>query len=746
MAKTLIGQLIFRLRTEGLGEAQKVTNAMRQVEAASMRLAKSGSTPWGNGFQRQLDQLRLSAKDMKEVERSWIHLHDTMKSRSMADALQKNSIAHWKTNTISTLAQQRAAIDAHFKAIEVNAPAHGKRMSNIMRALTYSLGVYSGIAGVGMAGREGLRAASERSRVDAENYYRGLSDSERSKIETAADEVSGRRRVSKTSAMEVAADAAMNFPSTDAALQTLDTQIAAFKAWANTYGEETAIGYLRAFNRAMDNINVDSPDEYKGMIDNFMKAWQVTGKDVNPQEWAQAIKYARSSGKVFSHDFLSRVLPFVIAETGGSDAGTQLRAGFDQFIVGRATRESLETQDSYGLRQGVQRDKKGKMTDAGALVQGDLFAQNPLEWFNKVLLPKLQERGVDTGNAVTLAEEIGSLTNNRLSSDSAIKAILGWVQMSRQLNERFPNAKGLAAADSMDDRSLSSSTDALVTSFGNLAAAVIPVQSVINPALNSLADGINALAAVAKDNPALAALGMGVAGAGLYGGGKFALGALADVFGLKSSAIALDGSAAALTRAAIALGGSAVTDGTPDLKKGTKGGWGKLSGVAAGSIMGAWAMLTQAMGDTPGETFDDQVKNQRQYREFLERLFGVGTSTNPAGTPEVQSGLALDNARRSREAGLPASTDTMPGKTADDLDIGRGAIEASRAAGQEIQQNLSVTASPTVDTASMERALGIARALKNEIVSAGAAASRIDRNMGAEMRRNFADTAGGGGF
>jgi hypothetical protein len=626
MARTLIGQLILKLRTEGLGEAGKLTNVMRDVENAAKRLGQTGARSWGMGFQNQIDKLKLTQQQIRDVERSWVQLHQSMSGRNLARAAQASTVSHWKTNTLSHLAQQRAAFEEHFRRVEAGATGHSRRMHDIMRAAYVSMGFYTGAYGGGMVIRQGFKEASERSRVEAENKFRGLSDVERTKIDCAAGEIAGRRRVSKTDAMEVAADASMNMPSTDAALATLDSQISAFKLWANTYGSEYAIGQLRAFNRAMDNINVTEPDAYKGMLNNFMKAWQVTGKDSDPADWAQAIKYSRASGKVFSHDFLSRVLPFIMAETGGSDAGTQLRAGFDQFIVGRAPKNALKAQREYGLR------------DDDGLVQAELFAQNPMQWFHDVLVPAMKAKGVNTDDPVTLAEEIGKLTNNRLSSDSAVKAILGWEQMQRLLNERFPKAAGLKAADQMDAASLSSSVDGLVTSFGNLSAALIPVQSVINPALNSLADGINALAAAAKEDPVLAALELGLGGAALYGGAKYGVGKMADIAGLRASAVALDGSAAALTRAAVALGGAGVTDGvTPDGK--VKRGKGLASlvtgGVAAAGVTAAGLAASLNLGQSDVVKTEAELEHDRYLRERLTGQFkpraSQGATSGPFG-------------------------------------------------------------------------------------------------------------------
>lgn len=773
MARTLIGQLILRLRSEGLGEGRKVIQTMKDVENAARRLGKDGIKSWGIGFQKQIDNLRLTQQEIRKVEQSWAQLHRSMNSRNLARAMRQAEISHWKTNTISHLAQQRAAIENHFKKVENSARAHGLRMADIMRAAYVSLGFYTGAYGGGMVIREGFKEASERSRVEAENHFRGLNESERGKIESAADEISGRRRVSKTDVMEVAADAAMNFPNTDAALTTLDTQVSAFKVWANTYGEETAIGYLRAFNRAMDNINVTDPEEYKGMLDNFMKAWQVTGKDIDPSDWAMAIKYARSSGKVFGHDFLSRVLPFVMAETGGSDAGTQMRAIFDQFIVGRASKEAIDAQDQYGLRTGVTRNKKGVVQNKGELIQGDLFAENPLKWFHDVLLPAMKEKGVNTDDPLELAQEVGKLTNNRLASDSVVKALFGWDQLQRQLEERFPNAVGLDAADLMDSLSLSSAVDSLVSAFGNLSAALIPVQSVINPGLNALADALNYLAAQAKDNPLWTALGIGGTAAGVVAGGKMAAGKLADLFGLRSAAVELTVAAKMLQQAAGA-------------QAGTDGPWGDVPGGknkrSFREMVGrqGWILTLIDLANNPEflpTPITDADRNEMRRmqtfagprgqraeatRDGIDPNQGIrdavmGEDTPPSREPSAIEQIFHDPSRR---GDLDPSTrlrgeDVFPKKPRADLSLPSptGTIDSMLAGmdrlkqeaentGSQVKSSLEVQATPNINLGPLQQAVNLAQQFLSLIKQANASVSASPAtasNAGRQMRRNMAD-------
>lgn len=724
MARTLVGQLILRLKAEGLGEANKVQQALANVDRAVKRMGTVGS--WGVGFQKQLAALKLAPADLRQVEQSWVRLHDSIKQNNLDKSLRGNAISQWKTNTIAELAQARGDWDRHYAAIERNTRAHAARMQGLMKPLFVSMGFYTGAYGGGLVIRDAMMAASERSRVEAENYFRGLSPEERAKIEGAADGQAEKRRVSKTNVMEIAADAAMSFPDTDAALSTLDSQISAFKIWSNTYGPEAAIAQLRAFNRAMDNINVTDPTEYQGLLNNFVKAWQVTGKDIDAGQFAQAIKYARSSGKVFSHDFLSRVLPFIMAETSGSDAGVQMRGIFDQFVVGRATKSSITAQTQYGLRG-----------NDGTLIGQAEFALNPMDWAQKYLLPALEKNGVDMGDEVELARVIGTLTNNRVTSDAFTKMLLGWDQMQRLLNDRFPNAHGLATADKIDEMALGPAWQGLATAFENLAAGVVPVQAVIIPALNGLADAMNALAAEAEANPLATSLGIGAGVAGAAYGGKKVFDAISGGFGLKASAVALDGSAAALTRAAVALGGAAAVDGigprgskTPKGGRPTSGGAGVLGGFAGGLFGGpaGWVTATALLA----------YEIDRIAQDNREQIGEAGFAKPPTVQDESNfGGRSAASPREAQEGSMRQLQILVNSGEMEAVfeDAKRGAAET----GQSIEQSLAVTARPSVDTSSLANAVAMAHQLAALLREIGSLVQQSNATVGQELRRNFAD-------
>ncbi|MBO9125447.1 MULTISPECIES: phage tail tape measure protein [unclassified Rhizobium] len=120
------------------------------------------------------------------------------------------------------------------------------------------------------------------------------------------------------------------------------------------------------------------------------------------------------------------------------------------------------------------------------------------------------------------------------------------------------------------------------------------------------------------------------------------------------------------------VGGATSPAGDGAAAAGVASIWTWMKGL---SIAGAPALMSEAMSFTPGDTFDEQVKNQRQYREDLQRLFGVdplGLKRNQAADPGVSSSMAIDAARGARAAGIGGSTtETLPGKTADDLGIAK---------------------------------------------------------------------------
>lgn len=713
MSRTFLGQLILRLQDQMSGKAKRaatdVTGSMKMIEDRARRLA---GVQWGVGFQRQMEKMGASAKEFDQVRRSWDRLQQDLRSRNLGTALQKSEVGAWKVATLSHLAEVRSSM----RSTEKEARRIGLAMKLALKPAYIAMGGYSGAYMVGHGASMALAAASEDRRVQAEAKYSGLSGGERGKIDTRANDLSEKYRLNKSQIYEVMKEASLSMPSTDSALAVSDDMAKAFLVLSNALGStEQAIAGLRSFNKAMDNIEQVSPDEYRFGLENYMKAQQVIGKDIDPDAFAQAIKYSRSAGKVVSPEFLFKWLPMLIAETGGSDAGTKLRAGFDQFVVGRASKKSLLAQKEYGIR-----------SEDGKLLGEEAFGENPIKWIYDVLLPQLEKKGFNKDNEVELARVVGELTNNRLSSDLIMSGILSFAQYRRLVEERLPNATGLDAANQVQADNPFAAFQGFKDSISNLSSAIMPMTT-ISQGLNSFADGLNAFTAKVREGDPSIATGLAVGGIAAAGFGTYKIGSA--IYGLITAGTNLNAAALALQQAAAMQGGG----GAGELLEGKnsgKAGWFALMLKAKNlSLAAAPGLAAGALTYSPG-SFEEQVAQQQKNKEQMQRMAGFFSSKHfwlgKGADPDVNVKDAFGIKLGRPDTG--ASPEAMDEILSSSADVGR-----------QMAENLSVTAKPNVDGSGIKSALADAKELKAVLGSLGSLVATAQQKVDVQMRRSFAD-------
>ncbi|WP_313026753.1 hypothetical protein [Brucella sp.] len=643
-------------------------------------------------MQKQLDKLKATPREFDLVLRSWERLNQGFQSRNLTDAMRKNDIAAWRQATVSHL----TAVRARLNETERSAGRLHAQFENMKKFGYLMGGGYTGLYMASTGTRAALTAASQERVQQAEMKYAGLSEGERGKIDSSADKFVSKYNLNKAEVLEVLKDSSLNAIDTDTALSMADPMMKAMLVLKNLFGKEGAVDGLRAFNKAMDNMGVQDPELYTKMLDGYVRSQQVIGRDISPESYAQAIKFARAPGKAYGKDFISTWLPYMAAETGGSDAGGKIRAAFDNLATGRTPLAQLERQIELGLRQGVVRNNKGKIVDPGTLTESDRFYANPLEWMDGVLKPALVKQGIDVNNSGDMAAYVGKIVGNRLAGDMLFGALEQFDQYKRQKENRGDNAFGLKAADTIQAENPFAAFDAFKDAMSNLSAAVMPMDT-ISSGLNTMASVINNFQQSLRDGNPAAWGGLALGGTAVVGGPVALL--LKAGWDLITAGTALKGSAAALDAAAAKLGAAGGMPGGTDGKKATKGNgtWSAITAALgkAATVGAALTTATSLLSDSPGDTFEEQVAIQAKRKDGLKRdlsrYFGWAGNRDfwlGDSSTSIRDKLKIDTGgtfASNREDSITPQVD------------GEQALQQAHSTAEDIRNALNVTVGPTVD-------------------------------------------------
>lgn len=709
MARTFIGELLFLFKDQASAEAaataKKITSSFDNLAQEATRL---NSMNWSWKFQRDIEKLNASSTEIDKIRSAWNRLHDSFKTRGLDAKGMSAEIAAFESVTKQRLASFNKIVSDHQKEVVARTKTFSNTLQTIMKPAMYALGGFGGAYMVGVGGTAAITAASNEQRERARQHFAGLPKNEQDRIEQLSKELSTRYNTRQADAMEIMREARLSMPDADKAFGVAEQMIQGYKMLGLMFGGPKGIEGLRAFNKAMDNLNVtENPQSYREMLDAYIRAQQVTGKDMDPEAFALAIKYSRASGKVFSKKFLKEMVPFLISETNGSDTGNQLRAMFDTFIADVATKKSLKEQGRLGLRE-----------KSGGIVEADKFAEDPIKWINETIVPALIKDGVDVNNDVELAQAVSQLASNRLAKDFIMRAILGG-KIYQRLADMMGNAVGLEGAGDLGKNDPFTAMDELKGSFANLSAAVLPAKAIAE-GLNTIASGVNALQAAYREGAPLAKLGMGAGAAGAAFGAYKIWGA---VTGLITAGTNLNAAAVSLEAAALSLKGGGVAGAVA----GSAAGAGGLTG-AIGAFLGSPAAMTTAGAIAAvvavGLLGRDATKETKKkpYEAYWEQYTGEEALRRQR---KMRESIGVPVESRWNAAGLGLAPPP--------------AVSDAQRAGQEIKDALSVTAKPEVDSSAIDSAIAKAQQLKSLLSGIASAAAAAHSKVEREMQRNFAD-------
>lgn len=346
-----------------------------------------------------------------------------------------------------------------------------------------------------------------------------------------------------------------------------------------------------------------NPEKFERYINAGVKAMQVMGRLINPEQIFEIAKFEKASGVKLSERFQFTTALSLAQELGGSTVGQSLDQ-FQKTVQGavqnhQALKEALalglvnagdvlytKTNEAKGLKPGKTWSNVDKaMTDPDKYI-----------WENVV--PALRAKGFDTEDK--MIPELRKLFPAGRAADFAIKTITQQASFENHA-KLYDVAQGLGAADTY----LKDASAALKT-LGNVAHdfASVVTEPMMEGAAKGLSDFALSLAKLknsyvdwAKAHPkeapiaAAAVPAAGLTATALAAWGGFAgLKKLLGGAALDGSAVALTGSAAALTEAAALLGGKGLVGGR------VIQGAGAASGAMASAAAGAGATAGAGVG------------------------------------------------------------------------------------------------------------------------------------------------------
>jgi hypothetical protein len=493
LAQTFIGRLILRMQAEGLGEAQRVTSAMADIERRARAMATGPAGSWGVAFQRNLERLKTTPGELDEIRNSWVRLNDSFKERGIDKALRSTEISTWKNATIGHFASVRSAHAQQLAAIEQRQKLFASNIATTMKPVLVMLGGYTAFYLGGVMGREALTASSERRREIFRQTMANIPEGDQTKIFDASEALGQQYpSIPITAIMEMARSGYSVMGDADRAISILERMTQALVVLQSAKGGDAAANHLIGLIRGMDNLGLNAEgirgiEQVNELIDAAVKAAQVD-PDFDPGAFFGFARRSKVAGPALSPDFLARASVYM-QDMGADVAGNALGMAFKAFV--------LEAVGSAGGKRYLAERQRLGLRDGNGLIDAELFGSDPDMWVTRHLIPALERDGVDMTNDTAIATAIGKLSGNTNATGLLTRMVTQREQIERWLR-LMETAMGTDAAERARHEDPFVGWESFKKALENLSAALIPIDT-INTGLNSLADGINRLAAGPSD-------------------------------------------------------------------------------------------------------------------------------------------------------------------------------------------------------------------------------------------------------
>ena len=262
-----------------------------------------------------------------------------------------------------------------------------------------------------------------------------------------------------------------------------------------------------------------------------LKLVEATRGSVDESSLQNFFRQAGPSGRNLSVAAIMQLAP-VLKEMGAQKAGTALTSAYQELIGGTMTEKVADALEQIGMldKRHVKKTRTGVRIDPGSVTGAALFATNPVDFVNTVLMPQIEKMHPNWGPTQVnqeLTQLFGRQTVQRLMADL--------ISQSGQYAKDFAQEKQAATAPqalAVLNASYAQGVTNLSTALASLAQVVgSDVTPTLIPAMKGLTASISDLTAAATAHPgaakAIAGLAVGLGSLMIVGGGLAAtIGAL----------------------------------------------------------------------------------------------------------------------------------------------------------------------------------------------------------------------------
>ncbi|MFM0699538.1 hypothetical protein [Paraburkholderia sediminicola] len=458
MGKTQKNVAAFREMHAGLSETStKLTAARKRVKEMADSLRAFG--PPSQQMTADLAKARQAASQLHAEQKKQTAGLQEMRERLAGAGIDTRNLSQHERELRTNIAATTATMNAQMGKLDAISQRE-RKLAAARSQMQAMQGVAAGMAVGGYAARStGMHMLGDmRESLDESKKYEievmriralGLGDhaSEDAAKYARAMKVYG---TSTTDNVTMMRDALTIFADEHHAQMVMPTLSKMKFANEAMFGAEDAHANEEKFMNMLKVIELrgGTKDEatFKDEANMVQKVLTATGGRVGGDEWRNFIQTGGVAAKQMRKDAFYYQMEPLIQEMGGHAVGTGLMSAYSNVYQGKTTVKAAKQMMALDLldKNKVEYNKIGmiKQIKPGALAGGDMLKASPLEWMEKVLLPKLAAKGITDPDKVK--DTIATIFTNRTAANL-------FTTMYMQKDQIHKNERLNAGADGIDE-------------------------------------------------------------------------------------------------------------------------------------------------------------------------------------------------------------------------------------------------------------------------------------------------------